>query len=317
MWQFATPAKLLDAGAATNIPLTFEVDCSGTTSPLNNSIKYNFNETNDPDDTPGTVWKAVRLDALLTQRFVELMVTCTTSACNTTAIRQINMSNNYPSEQDRYYFMGWLLPHLANAFPIEHINYNGALEAYLYDPTRNSYSVLNQLPGSLKSIADLDTQTLAFRLGQILNTFWIVDQQFNNVAGEFNASDYELVKAHAIKNATIISTIDENIFYCDPTWFALLCLSTLVMLLAAIASPLIEVFQLAPDSTDFLSALTLKGGKDMMEGGTYLNADKRTRLLKDMILKIRDGRPEDDEVGKIVISQEGEVGNLRRGRLYE
>lgn len=324
LWQFAIPAKLLDTQSVSNIPLTFEVDCTGLQWGLNSSAKYSFdNTTIDMNDRSETIKKAVRLDALLTQKFVELNVTCTPSACVTIDIRQIAMDPTYPARRasDMGFFRTFFLYHLVRAFPSGHINYGGALEAYLYDPTQNPFSVLGAPHDFFHTLTPMDARTLAVRLSQIINTFWIVDQEFTNVIGAFGKNLAEGFKGTMtqvyVRNATVTSLTAEDIFYCDYTWFAMLCIATFVMLSAAVASPVIESFQLAPDSTDFLSALTLKGGRDMMEGGTYLDLDERTRLLKDIVLKIGDGRPEDDEVGKIVIGRETEVCDLRKGRLYE
>ncbi|KAF1991237.1 hypothetical protein K402DRAFT_389416 [Aulographum hederae CBS 113979] len=96
----------------------------------------------------------------------------------------------------------------------------------------------------------------------------------------------------------------------------MLCLSTLMILLAAIAAPILSAFQLAPDCTDFLSALTLSEGCELMEGGTYLDLNARARLLKDVRLKIGDGDPGGD-VGKVVIGREADLEDLKGGRLYQ
>jgi hypothetical protein len=109
---------------------------------------------------------------------------------------------------------------------------------------------------------------------------------FADVAGGFNVSDTDVVLAKSVRNSTVTVTKSENLLYCDHTWMALLCLSALMMLFAATASAVLSFLRIAPDSTDFLSALSLNSGTTLLGDGTFLDANKRIRLLKDVKLKL-------------------------------
>jgi hypothetical protein len=105
------------------------------------------------------------------------------------------------------------------------------------------------------------------------------------------------------------------IFHCDRIWVGLIIISTLVMLCAAIITTILSFFRRASDVTDALSALSLNSGIPLMRDGSYLDATQRTRVLKDVRLKLGDACP-DEPVGRIVIGQDTGVGDLKKGRLY-
>ena len=313
-WQFAIPQNW-NPDIASSIPVTFEVTPSMVS--IKNSMNVTFNYSSNMD-----VLSAVRLDAVLTQRPVELNVTCTTSSCDVTAIRNTTLDANYVTKSDMFQFHTYFLPHLTAAFPVEHLGtaIYGVLEAYLWDSSQNPYNVLSNT-NSVFDLTQLDSQSLARRLGQILNTYWIVDNQFANAAGGFNASDPSLVHTtstgnfSAVRNSSVTTMNAQEFLHGSDPWFALLCVSALMMLFTSIASAILIFVRLAPDSTNFLSALTLNDGKNILEGGSYLDEDERVRLLKDSRFMIGDIKA-DEKIGQVMIGQDGELGALKKERLY-
>ena len=253
---------------------------------------------------------SVRLDAALTRRAVQLNVTCTISSCYVTTIRDTILDANYDIGSDMSQFRNHFLPRLTQAFPDanEGSTVYGVLEAYLWDSSQSPCNVLYHFKGDLTR---LDSQTLARRLSQILNTFWIVDYQIFNAAGGFAFSDQSSFAATSTEghgplgNSNVTTMSAQNFLRGSNAWFTLLCMSTLVMLFASITSAVLTFLRIAPDATNLLSALTLSGGKSVLRSGSYLDGDERIRLLK-----------ADEDIGQAMNGRDGEVGALKKGRLY-
>lgn len=312
LWQFATPNSL-NPEAASSIPITFQVAPAAAGFALHNSLNvtYTYGSTTAPISP-----SAVRLDAVLTQRPVELNVTCTASSCNVTAIRDTITDASYDSALDRSYVVNDFLPHITQAFPSEHLGtpVAGVLEAYLFDPLQNPYNVLSATY-YLLDLTQIDAEKLSRRLSQVLNAYWIVDNEFVNAAGGFNASDPGLAGKGAIRNSSVAASTDQDFLYGDSVWVAIFCISILVMMLIAIASAVLSYSRLTPDYTDLFSALTLTDGRMMLDSGSSLDEYQRIRLFKDFKLKIGDVMAE-EQIGKVIIGQDGEVGDLKKERLY-
>lgn len=313
-WQFAVPRNLNPEAAS--IPITFEVTTNSAF--LENSPNFTYTYVSGGSEiSKYSRDVAMRLDGVLTQRPVELNVTCAGLSCNVIAVRNVVMDPGYASSNDTHYLSVFMLGHLARAFPNEHPGtpQPGVLEAYLYDPTQNPYSVLRYTDIQTLGLTWIDSETMARRLSQVMNTFWMADNYVNNVASGFNTSDPFLVKASAVKSSNVTAASDQDFLECDVGWMAVFCISALVMLLAAIVSASISFVRLAPDFTDFLSALVLNDGSLTLVGFSHLGEYERVERLKGIKLKVGD-REAGKRVGKVVIAEEAEVGNLEKGRLY-
>ncbi|KAK8079649.1 hypothetical protein PG997_007467 [Apiospora hydei] len=306
IWQFAIPASM-DKLSVLPIPITF-VATAGTPLSLINSP--NVSRAYGPGS------QTIRLEAFLVQRPVELNVTCTISSCNVTNIRTTNMPENYNHARDIFHLAVWFFNHIRAAFPLVHNGtpFSGALEAYLYESSKNPYTVLDGR--TWIDLTNVTAEVLARRLTQVINAYWIVDNQFANAAGGFNTSSRPWdIGPGALKNSIVTSVNFQDYIYCDHGWAATLCISSIMLLLAALASAVLSFFRLAPDCTDFLSALTLNDGRLMLEGGSSLNEYERVRLLKDVRLKVGDARSW-EQVGQTIIAQDGHVGDLKKKRIY-
>lgn len=317
-WQFAIPENW-NASTSSTIPVSFELTQSGT--PIQNSPNktYSYGVDDNSDDSLA----ATRLDGIIVQRPVELNVSCTPSACNVTALRYTAFDSSYNVSLDMEYFKLWYLPHLTAAFPVEHTGtpFYGVLEAYLKDPTQNPYDLLNGY-FDLSNLTQLDARTMAQRLSQVLNTYWMVDNQFTSATGGSSARVLLNNNNNApnepftdIKNSTVTSLANQDFLHRNDHWFALLCVSTLVMALASMASVILTLVRAGPDATDFLSALTLGSGSNFPDCGSHLDGDDRVKVLKDTKLMIGDVKP-DHVVGQVGIGLHGDLGMLRKGRLY-
>lgn len=311
-WQFAIPASW-NYTVSSTIPISFEVTRSG--SPIQNSPNQSYQYAYNGDDW--RVRAATRLDCVLVQKPVELNVSCTPSACNVSALRYTAFDANYSVENDLLVVQQRFLWHLAGAFPVEHAGtpVYGVLEAYLQDPGQNPYNLLNTTGDP--DLTQLDARTMAKRLSQVLNTYWLVDNQFANAAGGFDGrSRLKGGSTPDIKNSSVTSLSAQDFLRRNDTWFVLLCVSTLLMVFASIVSLALTLLRVAPDATDFLSALTLNAaGSSLPDCSSYLDGDERVRVLKDTRLAIGDMQP-NQSIGRIGIGQEGNLHALRKGRLY-
>ncbi|KAK7957176.1 uncharacterized protein PG986_006398 [Apiospora aurea] len=305
IWQFAIPASV--EKSLTPIPITFEATVGDPLYLVNSpSISHAYG--------PGS--GTIRLEAFLVQRPVELNVTCTVSSCNVTNIRTTIMPENYSRENDISHLTVWFFTLFQAAFPLVHTGtpLSGALEAYLHDSSQNPYNILDKQRWI--DLTNVSAGVLGRRLAQVINAYWIVENQFANAAGGFNANSTPWVNSPAaLKNSTVTTVNFQDYIYCDHGWAATLCISSIMLLLAALASAILSFFRLAPDCTDFLSALTLNDGRLMLEGGSSLDEYERVRLLKDVRLKVGDVRSW-EQVGQTIIARDGHVGDLKKKRMY-
>ncbi|KAK8128623.1 hypothetical protein PG984_009731 [Apiospora sp. TS-2023a] len=313
LWQVAIP-KFFNSSLHSAIPFTFEAT---TVVPLSyhNSldVSYIYGSKNQSLAEP-----TVRLEALLVQKHVNLNVSCTVLSCNVTNLQSRNEASEYDSAGDRNYLLKYLFPHFRGAFQLEHSGSpkSGVLEAYLYDPSQNPYNVLNEHYFDI-GLTNVSAEDLGRRLTQVLNAYWIVDNQFLNAAGGFNGTSdrYWSLQSKYLRNSTVTIANYQDFLLCDNGWAAILCISSIMLLLAALASAILSFFRLAPDCTDFLSALTLHDGRLMLEGGSSMDEYERVRLLKDVRLKVGDVRSW-EQVGQTLIAQDGHVGDLRKKPIY-
>ncbi|KAH8170429.1 hypothetical protein LIA77_09210 [Sarocladium implicatum] len=308
LWQFAFPKDWLPNFNTSTVPLTFELAPFGRMLQNTLDVTYEYGTGKN---------QSVRLDFEIQRRPVELNVTCASSTCHVTAIRNTSLPSGYRSVDDMQYFKTYFLSHLSGAFPVEHHGtpFSGALEAYLLAPTEFPYTVLQQSFYDL-NLGDLDAHTLAHRLCQVLNSYWVVDNQFEQVAGGFNASDVVLKNYDVFKNSSVTTFEAKPFLKANDFWFSVFCVSSLTMTLGSIISAALVFLRLAPDALDFLSTITLHGERHSMPGdNSYMSFDEKVRLYRDVRFSIGDIRP-GEKVGQVAIGQGGELGALQRGRLY-
>lgn len=108
----------------------------------------------------------------------------------------------------------------------------------------------------------------------------------------------------------------EEYLYCDKSWLSALFFATLVLLCSTICSAWLRMITVGPDTLDLVSALTRVNDITVPATGSHLDGDKRSRLMRDLRVRLGDRRP-GEEVGSVVIGQAFQVGELREGRLYE
>lgn len=72
---------------------------------------------------------------------------------------------------------------------------------------------------------------------------------------------------------------------------------------------------MASHATDSFPAITLHNEQQLRDSGSYLDADDRARLLKDLEIQIGDTEAEAD-IGRIDVSRKEDVYSISKGGLY-
>lgn len=255
------------------------------------------------------------------QKPVELNIGRTPLACNVGALRYTAFDTSYNVMDDMTFFGKYFLIHLRDAFPIENLSTTsyGVFEAYLADPGRNPYNKL-EINGNVLDLTQLEAQVLARRLAQVLNPYWLVDNHFASAANGFDGrtklSSYTNFSFSDMQSSTVTSPSAQHILRRNDSWFVLLCVSTVSMVLASIVCMALTLVRLVPDATVFLSALTLNAaGSSLPDCSSHLNGDERVRALRDTRMVIGDMQP-NQSIGRVGIGEEGNMSTLKKGRLH-
>lgn len=130
------------------------------------------------------------------------------------------------------------------------------------------------------------------------STFW-------DIWGVFNAT-----------NAT--TRIDTNVYICNKMWAAILLLVSAILLLCGIYSTVVKHMTRGPQILGYVSTMTRDNPYiNLPSEGCTLDDLQRTRLLKDLKVKLRDVAPQ-DEVGHIALSDaaSSKPGRLAPSRIY-
>lgn len=170
----------------------------------------------------------------------------------------------------------------------------------------------------------LEPGILSERLTRLFNSYWLAGAFPVYVAaggalsGGVNIST--LGQTYMIYNtsANIVAAL-EDIYVCDDVWLAFLVVSSLVLCICGIVSTIVGVFNISPDIFGFVSTLTRDNPLvPQAYGGSGLDGDSRTRLMKGVKVRLGDVEP-DRDVGHIALADMAlvNVKRLRKGRLYD
>jgi len=263
-------------------------------------------EQSDGNGSPSHI---THFETLVTPHLVEMRAECSPSACLASAVRNSTMQSLPNSTSNRHFFQLWFLSDLATAFPLTHSGtaFSGGFETYLLDPSSfqsSNYSFEVDL-------SSIGVETLAFRLTQIINTYWMATSFTGDVTGAYQPFGLSTTTM----NTTAIVQTTEKYLHCNKRWLALLSIATIVILCAALLSGILSFLRIGPNVTDYLSALTRAYQVPTLPGGSYLDAEERVKLLKHINLRVGDSSP-DKEIGNIVIGSTRNVRGLEMGRLY-
>jgi len=253
----------------------------------------------------------------LTQEFVESRIACTNGTCSVNAIRSSQIPHNLIDENyyqiaiDPIYlnFLSYLLEATA---PPELNTYN-LVESYITNITNPlwPFSLLGPLTntsGGRSPIDQLTNEIFAYRLAQLLNTFW--------QAGTLPYTSYASLSPEDVKdiinnaspanpvyfgNTTAQTQLSRTHYKCSIVWGVILLVCCLVLLVAGLLNLLLGLRIRGPDFLGYVSSLTRDNKYcPTPEGGSTMNGDERSRLLKDLRVQLVDTNKQD--IGHLAIS---------------
>lgn len=197
-----------------------------------------------------------------------------------------------------------------DVFPLKRAFAPTNLQKYLVDPTG-----LLSSPGDIPEdkIKNITPENLAIRMGQLLNSYWLASLAPRSILANFNASVDGDFNVQASSNGT--SHTDEEFLQCHTPWLQILFTCSFLLMVTAIGSGLCECLSNVPDVLDTISSLTRKNKIVVDEGGSYLDGDDRTRILKNVVVRMGDAAP-DAETGLVVLANVGKLGKLDRNKQY-
>ncbi|KAF2156613.1 hypothetical protein K461DRAFT_263645 [Myriangium duriaei CBS 260.36] len=267
------------------------------------------------------------------QVYLEAMVNCTADNC---AVRAMRPSLQFAKEDPNvvlYHFFGYffstMFPSVLN--PLSQVNATQDLFLRGADMPFNTQESLESLP----LMWSVDDETFSKRLGVSINTYAQIrtspypliqgvpppnDQQWANGSSSIWPSSVSEDPGRPARWTTANTTTTVAIFACQPAWFGVLLVSSLVLLSLSVANALLKLTITAPDVMGYVSSLTYDNPfVPLPPGGSVLDAPERSRALYDLRVRIGDVQPE-SEVGRIAFAaadnEGGVVGKLRRERLY-
>ncbi|KAI0859305.1 hypothetical protein F4860DRAFT_504732 [Xylaria cubensis] len=169
----------------------------------------------------------------------------------------------------------------------------------------------------IHGILDTDRSMFEIRLAQIFNTVLYLGISPTAFTGAFNASD-PLEEANAV-NMTGTTVVSHKVVRCNPAWFAVLFVASLVLFLCALAGAILKLMTITPDVLGSISVALLHNKTQGVVGSSAWSSSRWGREAKDTRLCLADVNP-GGEVGRIALASstaEGVViSQVAKNRLY-
>ncbi|KAJ4258907.1 hypothetical protein NW762_007994 [Fusarium torreyae] len=254
--------------------------------------------------------------------YVEVEVNCTRTTtlddqnCQATRLRHtpgFPLSGNLTAISNSFISTGvvWEFPFAASEY---HIGAPGVIEMYLKDPPRTfSRSLLiNSFPGCFSNVS---RSAFEARLATSLNTFIAATTNSTVLTGADGTSLKN--RNYSWKNATATWTeFTDKIYLLDKLWFPIWLISTIVLLIMAVANVIFRTIITAPDFLNGVAGLTRDSPyvKVPQDHSGETGSD-RLRRLKDTRVRICDVQSE-EQVGKITLTTELNSSKLEWERVY-
>jgi hypothetical protein len=296
-----------------------------------------------------------QLTCNLTSSYAETEITCPRStSCMATKVRRSQLESPPPA----WTYLDLSAPGQPVLFSrilesVDNHNFTPTiLDKYLYDPE----SAIKPSK-DLSSLPLTSAENYSVHLGQLFNSYFTIMNGMYTIGGGLNndtayfwdqnmtfmipenrrdvvldppqpilwyqALDTGELKGKVWSTKGTKSTSKEVIVAHKP-WVITLCIASIVLIFGSLVSPIIHLFFLrAPEVMMNFSSLATRHNSyiPLPEGGTYLGASARARLLQG--LKVRFGDiNEGSDTGQLVIATSGgadeeSVTKIRKGRLYE
>lgn len=314
------------------------------------TVRIPFNFTFEPHfKAPPRSFRRYGLDCAVTNTYVETAVFCpANSICRATKVRRSQLAApppewtyfNMPGRESSRSNFFKAFASLANAtgfYSSDHI-IKTVFDKYLTDPSLSNLSVSEEA----LNLPIPSDEEYSIRMAQLLNSyflcssgrhmlikginpktsFWDSNQTFIPLQATGNGPGLDAVPGESrvwTYNGTV--SVQVEILVAHKWWVAVLAISSTVLILAGMVSPLIHHFLVkGPDVAMTLSSLVTRGNPfvRLPDTGTALDAAERAKLLRDV--RVRFGDVEGDkEVGFLAIASydgDSEVANPREDRLY-
>ena len=260
---------------------------------------------------------------ILTRSSVQLNITCDGKSCGVAYIRRSKFDQRPPGYTPlSYSFVSSELPKFwpRAANSIHHEGDSTPTEYFISDPTLRG---LTSSDGSVNLIG-MPADVFSQRFSLVLNTYWQCSlvpwyQTGNFPSNESQLSDSLLSDDGAFNTTLVAVTTVTDVYICNKTWAVILLVASSMLLLFRVYSAIVKYKIRGPQVLGFVSTMTRDNPYiNLPPGGCTLDGLERTRLLKNMEIKLRDVAPH-HEVGHIALSDAKvsfEFERLAFGRLY-
>lgn len=274
----------------------------------------------------------------ITTTYVEVEVDCAGSSCGVVRIRRSQKSHPPPAWTylDEGGCVNW--PHFAESFlygitPKTSGDLPSITQGYIKDPENPSMG--QQSP---RSMADIGKQAFAIRFAQLLNTFWLTNIAFTSITGGADLDSLWLKLANDTKKPSLLAgdvtpldfaghirtTVHKHklveVVQSHTGWLFALLLASTVLMIASVIPTMVRLFAHGPKFE--LTVSTAVRDNPYVEtpaGGSALDSSRRSRLLKDLKVKLGDVCPEKG-IGHLAVTSIDDgrfVDDIRKGRMYD
>lgn len=283
-------------------------------SPMNIYFQFSTIDTSKFEE------EIIALKCRLTYSNVESQVLCSGKNCRVVSMRSRNShpADVYASPLDsgaRDFFDTFSQSTGTNRLLTEFVKNN-----FLIQYLQHGYNPIGT-PDYTKqaNLSAISGELLAERLSRLMNSLWQPSLSLEFVTGNFPGN---ISTMPGIETTTATLLLKEEIFVCSHVWFALLLVSSLVLFTVGVTGYSLKYFvTVAPSIIGHVSSFTRDNPHVRIpQGGSSLSGFKRARLIKDVVIKIGDSKP-NSTVGHIVIMSPEDGGDskarLSKERKYE
>ncbi|KAH7004906.1 hypothetical protein EDB82DRAFT_488276, partial [Fusarium venenatum] len=256
--------------------------------------------------------------------YIDMEVTCRRLAADADLVCQANRVRHAPSYPikgnwtalSNYRLPSKILTELTYMGASQHVAEPTVLETYLRDPlglfrrSLGGYTSDYEPPGCFSS---LPPYILERRLATALNTIVMSSYEVNIVTGGKGIGSEQ---NHWQNTTASWTEFDRDIYVLDKPWFITTVVSTVILIICAVANIIIRQRIKAPDFLDNITGLTRDSlFIDLPQSGSGKSGLDRLATIKNVSVRICDVYPE-REVGRIALTTELNSPGLRWGRSY-
>lgn len=211
-------------------------------------------------------------------------------------------------------------------------NVSSSTEFFIQDPILKDITARHNTGYANLTAMATQPDLFAQRLSLLFNTYWqaglVPVWQFDSMPDnltEFNQAQWKVENwfeyADTFVNTTeSVLTWSSDVYVCDRYWATILIFISLVLVCCTISGAFLEERTLSPIVFGYVSSMTRDNPYfNLPPGGCTLEGSKRSRLLKDLKVRIQDVAADNEEAGHIAFSA-AERPNARtivKDRLYE